>query len=166
MRLTRRQQQVYDFLKSVIHSRGYGPTVREIGAHFGISSPNGVICHLNALEKKGLIKRESNTSRAIQLAGQAAAEKCLPLLGTTTDTGCLLRTDETNDSRSVAFRDLFDNHNRTCLRVSGPAFQVLGISDGDFVILSHGKTDSDGDLVVATDHENRIAFCLLKPPGQ
>ena len=65
--LTNRQQQIYDFLRDKIVNRGYGPTVREIGNQFGIRSPNGVMCHLKALEKKGYIKRESHLSRAIQL---------------------------------------------------------------------------------------------------
>lgn len=65
--LTKRQQDVYEFIRDLIENRGYGPTVREIGMQFGISSPNGVMCHLKALEKKGLISREPNMSRAIQL---------------------------------------------------------------------------------------------------
>ena len=65
--LTARQKEIYEFLKDKILNRGYGPTVREIGNHFGIRSPNGVMCHLKALEKKGLITRESHMSRAIQL---------------------------------------------------------------------------------------------------
>ena len=55
--LTERQRQIYDFIKHKIESRGYGPTVREIGTAFDIKSPNGVMCHLNALVKKGLILR-------------------------------------------------------------------------------------------------------------
>ena len=50
--LTERQREIYDFIKSKIESRGYGPTVREIGLAFEIRSPNGVMCHLKALEKK------------------------------------------------------------------------------------------------------------------
>ena len=56
--LTERQREIYDFIRDKIESRGYGPTVREIGEGFDIKSPNGVMCHLKALEKKGLIKRE------------------------------------------------------------------------------------------------------------
>ena len=66
--LTRRQREIYEFLRDKIINRGYGPTVREIGQHFEIRSPNGVMCHLKALERKGLISREQNMSRAIQLA--------------------------------------------------------------------------------------------------
>ena len=65
--LTERQREIYDFIRGKIENRGYGPTVREIGLGFGIKSPNGVMCHLKALEKKGLIKREGFSARAIQL---------------------------------------------------------------------------------------------------
>lgn len=65
--LTDRQQEIFSFIKSRIHSRGYSPTVREIGKRFGINSPNGVMCHLKALERKGFIKRDPHLSRAIQL---------------------------------------------------------------------------------------------------
>ncbi len=56
-----------DFIREKIESRGYGPTVREIGEGFKIMSPNGVMCHLNALVKKGLILREGRSARALLL---------------------------------------------------------------------------------------------------
>ena len=55
--LTTRQMAVFEFIRDKILTRGYGPTVREIGENFQISSPNGVMCHLRALEKKGLLHR-------------------------------------------------------------------------------------------------------------
>ena len=80
--LTKRQQLVYDFIHDKITHRGYGPTVREIGERFGISSPNGVMCHLKALEKKGLIRRSPNKSRAIELTREAIdAEKGFQMAG-------------------------------------------------------------------------------------
>src|SRR6516164_8758373 len=69
--LTSRQREIYNFIRSKIQGRGYGPTVREIGQQFEIKSPNGVMCHLKALQKKGLIHREPNMSRAIQLLDEA-----------------------------------------------------------------------------------------------
>ncbi len=54
--LTDRQQAVYEFIREKILKRGYGPTVREIGEQMEIRSPNGVMCHLRALERKGMIK--------------------------------------------------------------------------------------------------------------
>ena len=81
--VTSRQREIYEFLRERITNRGYGPSVREIGARFGIRSPNGVLYHLKALEKKGLITRESHTSRAISLndpVGQSRREQLTTLL--------------------------------------------------------------------------------------
>src|SRR6266481_5913112 len=79
--LTVRQREIYDFIRNKIESRGYGPTVREIGEGFGIKSPNGVMCHLKALEKKGLITREEHSARAIQLVDHRPPAQGLPFLG-------------------------------------------------------------------------------------
>src|SRR5580704_5541933 len=79
--LTERQREIYDFIRDKIKNRGYGPTVREIGEHFDIKSPNGVMCHLKALEKKGLIIREPNMSRAIQLSNEPVEVRGLPMTG-------------------------------------------------------------------------------------
>src|SRR5258707_7446167 len=79
--LTDKQKQIYDFIRDKIEGRGYGPTVREIGLAFDIKSPNGVMCHLKALEKKGLIIREGFSARAIQLVDHKPPSAELPLLG-------------------------------------------------------------------------------------
>src|ERR1700687_5835586 len=79
--LTDRQREIYDFIRDKIETRGYGPTVREIGLAFEIRSPNGVMCHLKALEKKGLIIREGFSARAIQLVDHRPPSAELPLLG-------------------------------------------------------------------------------------
>ena len=78
--LTVRQQEILDFIRARIGDRGYGPTVREIGIRFEIRSPNGVMCHLKALERKGLISRESYSARAIQVTDYKPGTE-LPLLG-------------------------------------------------------------------------------------
>src|SRR5438876_6202902 len=79
--LTERQREIYDFIRTKIETRGYGPTVREIGLAFDIKSPNGVMCHLKALEKKGLILREGFSARAIQLIDHRPPSAELPLVG-------------------------------------------------------------------------------------
>src|SRR6266446_4893806 len=79
--LTERQKEIYHFIRQKIESRGYGPTVREIGIAFAIKSPNGVMCHLKALEKKGLITRLERHARAIQLTNHRRHSAVLPLLG-------------------------------------------------------------------------------------
>ena len=78
--LTKRQMAVYEFIRGKMRDRGYGPTVREIGANFDIASPNGVVCHLKALEKKGLITRDPGKSRAIELTLEPC-QRGFPLAG-------------------------------------------------------------------------------------
>src|SRR5262245_38979073 len=79
--LTRRDREIYDYLRDKSVNRGNGRTVREIGLQIGIRSPNGVMCHLKALEKKGLITRESHMSRAIQLNNPPQPKTSMPLFG-------------------------------------------------------------------------------------
>lgn len=78
--LTARQREVLDFIKERIASRGAPPTVREIMDFIGSTSPNGVVCHLKALEKKGYIEREWKQARSIQLTDKAKGRRGLPLL--------------------------------------------------------------------------------------
>ena len=80
--LTNKQQVIFDFIRSRIEQEGYGPTIREIADEMGFSSPNGVICHLTALEKKGLIHRSSHKSRSIVLTEEVHEEiRGLPMRG-------------------------------------------------------------------------------------
>src|SRR4051812_17292080 len=79
--LTERQKDIYHFIRSEIENRGYPPTVRDIGIEFEIKSPNGVMCHLKALEKKGLIQRKGGSARAIQLTDPRSPAVRLPILG-------------------------------------------------------------------------------------
>lgn len=62
---TKRQQSILDFIKRFRAKHGYSPSIREIGKQFDIVSPNGVMCHLTALEKKGALRRTPNISRAL-----------------------------------------------------------------------------------------------------
>ncbi len=144
--LTKRQQAIYDYLKDKIMNRGYGPTVREIGSHFGIRSPNGVMCHLKALERKGLITRESYMSRAIQLADHPQLQRTsLRLAGQIAAGTPVLAVEE--DER-VDFAPLFDEE-KFCLRVRGDSMIEDQIADGDYVVVRRSQTARDGDIVVA-----------------
>ena len=144
--LTQRQQEIYDFLKEKITKRGYGPTVREIGAQFGIRSPNGVMCHLKALERKGLIIREAHMSRAIQLADQPLSRTSLPMAGRIA-AGNPLEALEQGDQ--IDFSPLFENDDHFCLTVTGESMIEAQIADGDYVVIKRQKTCHDGDIVVA-----------------
>jgi len=144
--LTQRQKDIYEFIRDKIVNRGYGPTVREIGLQFGIRSPNGVMCHLKALEKKGLITRESHMSRAIQLANPPQPRTSLPLAGLIAAGQPLLAAQM--DER-VDFSGLFNTDEHVCLRVKGDSMIDDHIAEGDYVIYRKGTEARDGDIVVA-----------------
>ena len=143
--LTRRQKYVYEFIRDKILNRGYGPTVREIGEHFDIASPNGVMCHLKALEKKGLISREPNMSRAIQLEHD---ERGMPLAGRVA-AGVMHEAIE--QSERLDFDAVFNNkrNNLFALAVSGDSMTDAHIDDGDYVIIRKQQTALPGQIVVA-----------------
>lgn len=144
--LTDRQQQIYDFLKDKIINRGYGPTVREIGAHFGIRSPNGVMCHLKALEKKGLITREQNMSRAIQLTEPLRRGMSLPLAGQIAAGSPVLAIEDVDE---IDFTSMFDDEDQFCLKVKGESMIEDQIAEGDYVVVKKQNTCKDGEIVVA-----------------
>ena len=143
--LTARQRAIYEFLKDKILNRGYGPTVREIGSQFGIRSPNGVMCHLKALEKKGLITREPHMSRAIQLTESPEARMSLPLAGQIAAGSPVLAVEE--DER-IDFSSMFDSDEHFCLRVKGDSMIEDQISDGDYVVVKKQNNCRDGEIVV------------------
>jgi repressor LexA len=148
--LTKRQKHVYEFIRDKIRNRGYGPTVREIGENFGISSPNGVMCHLKALEKKGLIIREPNMSRAIQLAAEPIEERGLPLAGRIA-AGVLHEAIE--QTERVDFEAMFNKKNLYVLKVSGDSMIDAQIADGDYVVIRKQSKALPGQIVVAETDE-------------
>jgi repressor LexA len=144
--LTERQREIYDFIRGKIENRGYGPTVREIGQAFDIKSPNGVMCHLKALEKKGLIIREGFSARAIQLVDHRPPSAGLPLLGTVaagTPTQAVAQDDR------LEFGELFGGPDHYALRVRGQSMIENHIDDGDYVIIRKQETAQNGERVVA-----------------
>ncbi|TWT92554.1 transcriptional repressor LexA [Neorhodopirellula pilleata] len=154
--LTDRQKDVYELIRSLIQDRGYGPTVREIGEHFGIKSPNGVMCHLRALEKKGLILRRANKSRAIELVGDHARSKTgLVLMGVVSDHPVELDlnpTDAIDLGKSLATGDRFT------VQISGNALRDRCILDGDYLVLETAEQVSADTLVLAKLNDGRVAM--------
>jgi len=155
--LTKKQKAVYEFIRGKIRGRGYGPTVREIGDHFGIHSPNGVVCHLKALEKKGLITREANMSRAIRLRAEPLFERGLPLAGRIA-AGVLEEAVEQNER--VDFNQIFDPEDTDlfALEVNGDSMIEDQIADGDYVVVRRQPTAHRGDIVVALTGEDEATL--------
>lgn len=155
--VTKKQRLVYEFIRDKIRGRGYGPTVREIGHRFKIRSPNGVVCHLKALEKKGLITREANLSRAIQLAAEPIRDQGLPLAGMIA-AGVLHEAIE-QDER-VNFDEMFDptKKNLFVLQVQGDSMIDDQIADGDYVVIRKQRTARRGQIVVALTGEGEATL--------
>ena len=153
--MTKRQRMVYEFIRDKIRNRGYGPTVREIGEQFGIASPNGVMCHLKALEKKGLITREPNMSRAIQLAVEPIEERGLPLRGRVA-AGVLHEAVEQNER--VDFDAMFNKKSYFVLQVNGDSMIDAQIMDGDYVIIKRAREAQKGQIVVAQTNDGEATL--------
>ena len=129
---TERQMEIYSFIRDKIHSRGYGPTVREIGLAFKIRSPNGVVCHLKALERKGMITRGKNMSRAIELVNEPAHLRGLQMAGWVA-AGTLRPAEE--QTERIDFENLFNRDKHFVLKVMGDSMIDAQIADGDWVVI-------------------------------
>jgi repressor LexA len=155
--LTLRQREIYNFIRSKIQGRGYGPTVREIGVHFQIKSPNGVMCHLKALQKKGLIHREPNMSRAIQLLEETPTSQPtgLKLVGRIA-AGQPIEAIEQDDE--LTFSDWVEDGAKFALRVQGDSMIEEHIADGDFVIIKKQDQARDGQIVAVRDEDGEATL--------
>lgn len=162
--LTKRQKQILDFISASIGERGYPPTLREIGEHFGIRSTNGVNDHLKALEKKGYLKREDLKSRAMRpverpdnvvpLKRPVDSDMCeIPILGRVAAGQPILATEQVEDT--VRIDKFFVGRHREVfgLRVVGDSMIDDGILDGDYVFVKKTPTANRGDIVVAMIEE-------------
>ncbi len=153
--LTKRQRAVYMFIREKIRKRGYGPTVREIAGKFDIVSPNGVMCHLRALEKKGMISREPNMSRAIQLTGEPRKKKGLPLAG---EVAAGVMHEAIEQDERIDFAAIFNRKSQFALRVRGDSMIDAAIADGDYVVVKKQRTANRGDIVVAQTEDGEATL--------
>jgi repressor LexA len=157
--LTDRQKEILDFITRSIKDRGYPPTLREIGLHFGIRSTNGVNDHLRALEKKGHLQREDLKSRALrpvaapgsqgrpEPASRDVAE--VPLVGRVAAGLPLLAVENIQDTVHVDRFFIGQTREVFALRVKGDSMIEDGIHDGDFIFVRKQLQANRGDTVVA-----------------
>jgi repressor LexA len=152
LNLTKRQREVFEFIRRYSARHGYPPTVRDIGHAVGLASSSTVHAHLANLEKLGLLKRDPTKPRAIELlvdrAKKAVRPSGLPLVGHVAAGEPLLaeeNIEEYIDVRKLAGEDSADY----ILRVTGDSMKDAGIVDGDYAIVRRQETADDGDIVVA-----------------
>lgn len=144
--LTDRQQQVLSFITSYIDTNGYPPSQREIASHLGVSGNPAVMKHLDALEKKGFIRRDSN-SRSIAVISSRTGTVSLPIVGTVRAGELTLAVEDIQGYLAI---DRMHQHGGTfLLRVTGDSMINAAICDGDLALVRPQPTAENRDIVVA-----------------
>lgn len=163
-KLTKRQEEILTFIKEYIVSNGYPPTVREIGASLGVSSPATIHAHLTNLADKGFIKKEETKNRAIELlvenefATKNENVVDVPLLGKITAGSPIEAIEQPDEYFSLPTYLLPNNKEVFTLKVSGNSMINVGIFDGDIVIVERKNTARNGEIVVAMTDENEVTL--------
>src|SRR5512135_177867 len=156
MALTRRQRQVYDFIAGFVQAHGYSPSFEEIGDGLGLSSLATVHKHISNLEKKGLLRRDYNRSRSIdvlpprgrmkQTMAAMAPPLSLPLLGRIAAGQPI---EAMQNPESISLNDFTGSKDVFVLQVRGDSMQDEAILDGDYVLVEKTQTARNGEIVVA-----------------
>lgn len=164
MNLTKRQREIYDYIKSFLEERGYAPSLEEIGAHFGLSSVATVHEHLANLEAKGVLRRDPNRSRAVELTRPGLTDAVeLPLLGRVA-AGEPLEAIADNETIAVP-EEMLGRGETFALRVSGDSMIDEHVADGDYLIVERRETARDGERVIALIDGERATFKTFRTEG-
>ena len=157
--LTKRQQEIFDFIKKYSAKYGYPPTVRDIGKAVGLASSSTVHAHLANLEKAGLLRRDPSKPRAIELLDRATSgvvdavksvvsPSGLPLVGQVAAGQPILAEENIEDYVQVP-PIAGGEEGEYVLRVRGESMKDVGILEGDYVVVRPQETAIDGEIVVA-----------------
>jgi repressor LexA len=156
MAITRRQRQVYDFISDFVQRHGYSPSFEEIGEGLGLNSLATVHKHISNLEKKGLLTRDYNRSRSIDLVPPKGRLKQAMGVNTT----MVLQVEGRiaagqpieavqNSTETISLADFVRSKEVFALQVRGDSMQDEHIVDGDYVLVEKIRTAHNGDIVVA-----------------
>ncbi len=155
MALTRRQRELYDWISEFVHKHGYSPSFEEIGEGMGLSSLATVHKHITNLEKKGLLKRDYNRSRSIDLLPPrgklkqvmaAAANAELPLLGRI---AAGRPVEAMENPQTISLTDFTKSKDVFVLEVRGDSMQDEAILNGDYILVEKTSVARNGEIVVA-----------------
>ena len=155
MHLTKRQREIYDYLKDHIRSRGYAPSIAEIGKQFHLSSPATVHKHLTHLEEKGLIRKQQNLSRAIEVIPESGNTLSYHVLGEIAAGKPIEALDQleiVDLLPDAGDKDIF------VLRVKGNSMIEDHIQNGDYVIVERRNVAENGETVVALIDNDRVTL--------
>ena len=161
MKLTPRQQEILDFIKSTLEVLGAPPTRMEISSAFGFASPNAAEDHLKALAKKGAIVLEPGSARGIRLVEQLG----LPLIGSVA-AGSPILAVENVQGRYAFDANMFSPKADFLLKVRGLSMIDIGMFDGDLLAVHKTNQARDGQVVVARIDEEVTVKRLQRSGGQ
>jgi repressor LexA len=159
MDLTKRQQEIFDFIRKYSAKYGYPPTVRDIGKAVGLASSSTVHAHLANLEKIGLLRRDPSKPRAIELLDRAVGNAVdsvrsivrsegLPLVGSVAAGQPVLAEENIEDY--IAVPEVAGGEDgQYLLRIRGDSMKNAGILEGDLVVVQPQDTAREGEIVVA-----------------
>lgn len=163
-KITVKQNETLTFIKKYIVSHGFPPSVREICKGMNLSSPATVHAHLRQLEKKGLIRKESNKFRTIELLVENEFEDKneeivkVPLLGKVSCGNPIEAIEQPNEFFDIPASLIPPKETIFTLKCSGESMINVGIYDGDFVIIQKQKIARNGDIVVALTDEGEVTL--------
>lgn len=178
--LSKRQRQILDYIRLEVQTKGYPPSVREIGEAVGLSSSSSVHSQLAQLENLGYIRRDPTKPRTIELlADDDSTENSLnlpgspgqdllnvPVVGTVTAGVPILATENVDDYFPLP-RSFTRTDSAFMLKVRGDSMVNAGIFDGDMVIVSNeNKTAYNGEIVVAMIDEEATVKRFFKEVGR
>ncbi|MCL5973652.1 MULTISPECIES: transcriptional repressor LexA [Ferrimicrobium] len=155
---------IVSFLKETLETRGYPPSIREIGVHVGLASPASVQHHLRRLEADGLIHRDPTRSRAISLANEPPRAVEIPLLAEVGAGYSVVA--EVDDVETIAIpASLVGSGDHFALRVRGDSMIDAGIFHGDYAVVRQQHDANDGEIVIATVDDQFGTIKVLRKVG-
>jgi repressor LexA len=168
LKLTKRQQEIFDFIRRYSARHGYPPTVRDIGKAIGLTSSSTVHAHLANLEKIGMIRRDPTKPRALELLVEGAKKVVspgggLPVVGRVAAGSPILAEENIEDYVQVP-PIAGGDAGEYVLKISGDSMKDAGILDGDHVVVRPQDTARDGEIVVALMGEEATVKRYFREP--
>ncbi len=162
------QQKILEFIKSEVQTKGYPPSVREIGDAVGLKSTSTVHGHLTRLEKKGLLHRDSMKPRAMEVLGEDLFPRVsaipVPLVGRVT-AGLPILAEENIEENIALPESMVGEGTFFVLLVKGESMITAGILDGDYVVVRQQPDARNGDIVVAMIDDEATVKRFFKENG-
>ncbi len=168
-KISKKQHEIFEYIKNQILSKGYPPSVRDICEAVGLRSTSSVHAHLETLEEAGYIRRDPSKPRAIEIVDDlfnlSRREVVnVPMIGTVTAGVPILAVEQIQDYFPIPV-EFLPNTETFMLRVKGDSMINIGIYDGDQILVQKQSTASNGDIVVALIEDSATVKTFYKENG-